>query len=61
MPDLGIFGQEFENSINIFEISTLEFVKTEFFTHTVNSCIRSVFSKSPKSWVRVPFIKHARS
>ena len=33
MPDLGIFGQEFENSINIFEISTLEFVKTEFFTH----------------------------
>ena len=26
MPDLGIFGQEFENNIVIFEISTLEFV-----------------------------------
>ena len=26
MPDLGIFGLEFENNIVIFEISTLEFV-----------------------------------
>ena len=26
MPDLGNFGQEFENNIVIFEISTLEFV-----------------------------------
>ena len=25
MPDLGVFGLEFENNIALFEISTLEF------------------------------------
>ena len=29
MPYLGIFGLEFENSIVIFEISTLEFIKLQ--------------------------------
>ena len=29
MPDLGIFGLEFENKIVIFEISTLEFVQLQ--------------------------------
>ena len=31
MPDLGIFGLEFENNIVIFEISTLEFVQLQNF------------------------------
>ena len=31
MPDLGIFGLEFENNIVIFEISTLKFVKLQNF------------------------------
>ena len=29
MPDLGIFGLDFENKIVIFEISTLEFVQLQ--------------------------------
>ena len=32
MPDLGIFGLEFENNIVIFEISTLQFVYLQNFT-----------------------------
>ena len=36
MPDLGIFGLEFENNIAIFEITTLKFVKNESLAHTVN-------------------------
>ena len=31
MPYLGIFGLEFENNIEIIEISTLEFVITQIF------------------------------
>ena len=49
MPYLGIFGLEFQNSIVIFEISTLEFVKNESLTHTMNFGIGSVFSKGPES------------
>ena len=33
---LGTFGLEFEKTIVIPEISTLEFLKNEFLTHTVN-------------------------
>ena len=36
MPYLGIFGLEFQKSIVIFEINTLEFVINYFLTHTVN-------------------------
>ena len=32
MPDLGVFGLEFENNIALFEISTLEFVYLQNFT-----------------------------
>ena len=45
MPYLGMFGIEFQKSIVIFEISTLEFVKNESFTHTMNFGIGSAFSK----------------
>ena len=31
----------------IFEISTLEFVKNKFLTHTFNFCIESIFSIGP--------------
>ena len=31
MPDLGIFGPVFENTIVIFEMSTLEFAKQQNF------------------------------
>ena len=41
---LGIFGLEFEKTIVIFEISTLEFFN-EFLTHTVNFDIGSALSK----------------
>ena len=47
MPYLDIFGLEFENKILIFEISTLEFVKIEFLTDTVNFGIESSFSDAP--------------
>ena len=30
-------------------INTLKFVKIEFLNHTVNFCVRSVFSKGPES------------
>ena len=49
MPYLGIFGQEFKKNIVIIEVSTLEFVKSEFLTYTVNFGIGSAFSKSPGS------------
>ena len=49
MPYLGIFGLEFQKTIVIFEISTLEFVKYESLTHTVNFGIGSAFSKDPWS------------
>ena len=39
--------REFEKTIVIFEISTLEFIKNEFLTIIVNLGIESVFSKSP--------------
>ena len=48
MP-LGIFGLEFQKSIVIFEISTLEFVKNESLTYTVNFGIGSAFSKGSGS------------
>ena len=38
-------GLEFENNIVIFEISTLESVKNEFLTYTVNFGIGSTFCK----------------
>ena len=49
MPYLGIFGLEFKKTIVIFEINTLQFVKNESLTHTVNFGIGSAFSKGPGS------------
>ena len=49
MPYLGIFGLEFLKTIVIFEISTLEFVKHESLTHTINFGIGSAFSKGLRS------------
>ena len=46
MPDLSIFGMEFENIIVIFEINALKFVKNESLTHAVNFSIGFTFSKS---------------
>ena len=36
MPYLDVFGLEFQKTIVIFEISTLEFAKNEFLNQTVN-------------------------
>ena len=47
MPYLGTFGLEFEKSIVISEVSTLDFFKNESLTHTVNFGIGSAFSKVP--------------
>ena len=62
MPFFGlvIFGLIFDINIVIFEISTLEFVKCEFLTHTVNFGIGSAFCKGLGSVfsVRVRFIKY---
>ena len=49
MAYLSIFGLEFENNIVISEISTSEFVKNEYLTHTVNISIGSAFSNGPGS------------
>ena len=49
MPYLGILGLEFQNTIVISEISTLEFVSNEFLTHTVNFGVGSGFCKCPGS------------
>ena len=43
---LGIFGLGFWKLPVKFEIGTLEFVKNEFLTHTVNLGVGSAFSKS---------------
>ena len=66
MPDLGIFGLEFESNIVAFEISTLEIVRYEPLTNIVNFGIGSAFSKGPGSaFSEVPgpgsvgFIKYA--
>ena len=48
MRCLGFLGLELENNI-IFDISTLEFVKIEFLTHTVDFCVGCAFSKGPES------------
>ena len=45
LPRLCIFGLEFEKTIGMFEISTLEFPKNEFLINIVNFRIGSVFSK----------------
>ena len=42
-----ILGQNFKNTIVIFEISTLKFVKTDSLTRTVNFGIGSAFSEGP--------------
>ena len=47
MPDLSILGLECENNIATLKISTLEFVKYESLTHTVNFAIGSAFFKVP--------------
>ena len=39
------FGLEFLKTTVIFEISNLEFVKSEFLTYTVNFGIETTFSK----------------
>ena len=36
MPYLGNFGLEFEKAVVISEVSTLEFLKNESLTYTVN-------------------------
>ena len=58
MTYLGSFGREFQKTIIIFEISTLEFVKNESLTHTVNFTIGSAFSKG-QGLRRIRFIKYA--
>ena len=45
----GYFGLEFQKTIVIFEISTLEFAKIESLTYTMNFDIGSVFSEGPRS------------
>ena len=49
MPYSGIFGLEFQKTIAIFEISTLEFVKNELLTHTLYFGIGSAFCKNTGS------------
>ena len=46
VPHLSILGLEFLRTIVLFKISSLEFVKHESLTHTMNFDIRSAFSKS---------------
>ena len=45
LPYLGIFGQQFQKTTVMFEISALEFVKNESLTHTMNFGVGSTFSK----------------
>ena len=47
MPYLGIFGLEFQETIVIFEISTLKFVKNGSLTHAMNKGPGSAFSEGP--------------
>ena len=58
MSYLSIFGLEFEHNIAILEISTLEFVKNEFFTHAVNFGTGFAFLKV-RVRVRVCFINYS--
>ena len=48
-----ILDWNFKKTVVIFEISTLEFIKNEFLTNTVNVGIGSTFSKRPGS----PFLE----
>ena len=48
-PYLGIVWLEFQKNSVVFEISSLAFVKNEFFTHRVNFIIGPIFSKGPGS------------
>ena len=61
----GYFWARIEKAIVISEISSLEFLKNESLTHTVNFGIRSAFSGFGflKVWVRVRvrFIKYAHN
>ena len=64
MSYLGTFGLEFAKAIVISEMSTLEFLKNESLTHTVNFGIGSAFLKVQgplflKVLARVRFIKYA--
>lgn len=47
LPDLGIFELEFNETIVIFKISTLKFIKSESLTNTVNFRRGSAFSEGP--------------
>ena len=58
MSYLNIFGLEFERNIAILEISTLEFVKNEFFTHAINFGTGFAFLKV-RVRVRVRFINYS--
>ena len=64
-PLFGYFWARIEKAIVISEISSLEFLKNESLTHTVNFGIRSAFSGFGflKVWVRVRvrFIKYAHN
>ena len=51
MPYVSIFRRECWETIVIFEVSILEFVKSKFLADTVNFEIGSTFSKSPGSTV----------
>ena len=48
---IALFGYffllEFENNIVLFETSTIEFIKNEFLTRTVNFSVRCPFSEGP--------------
>ena len=57
IPYLGILVLEFQKTVVIFEISTLEFVKNEYLFHTVNFVSCSVFKVHIR--VRVRFINYA--
>ena len=46
----------FKKILVIFQISTLEFVKNEFLTHTVNFGVQSAFSEGPSPGL-VPLYK----
>ena len=57
--DLGIFSSQYEKTIVMFKISTLEFIKNEFLTNTVNCCIWSAFSEGP-GWGPAPLYNVCR-
>ena len=49
LPYFDNFGLEFEETITIFEINHLQFIKNEFVTNTVNFDTESGFSKGTGS------------